>query len=141
MSKPETPRGRRSAKSTTKKTSAGAKSKRSGNQDHVCSECGKVCKSAGGLTSHRRQAHPEPEPVELSAVEEVDAAITGLGTMTATQRVLAADLRLLAEALQTCAPSDKAKTSKELRSVLSDLMALGPAGSDDGDSDGWDDIT
>ncbi len=141
MSKQESPRGRRSGAAATKKAKRAAKSRRAAEQDHVCTEpgCGKVCKSAGGLASHRRQAHPVAED-PASPIAAVEAAIAGLGGLSVSQGVLAATARTLAKALEECDPTDKAKTSKELRSVWAELA--GPAGTrpgNDGD-DGWGDL-
>lgn len=141
MSKQETTRGRRKAAATTKKTKRAAKSKPAAEQDHVCTEpgCEKVCKSAGGLASHRRQAHPAGAGA-VSPVAAVEAAIAGLGPLTASQGVLAATVRTLAKALQDCDPTDKAKTSKELRAVWAELAGVaGTKPGDDGD-DGWGDL-
>jgi hypothetical protein len=91
----------------------------------VCSEpgCGKVLPTASGLVSHRRQAHkpaPVPQPPEspTAAAERVLASIS----IPPRLAVLAATIRQLAQALEECEPTDKAKTSKELTARVSELL-------------------
>lgn len=115
---------RRNRAAATKKTTRGAKSKQPKAQPHVCRApgCGKVCRSAGGLKSHERQAHPPAAAHEESPIEAVERL---LSTMEITPRlaVPAAQARELAKALQECDLTDKAKTSKELTALLRDLLA------------------
>jgi hypothetical protein len=116
---------RRSAAGPTKKTSAKRKSADPKAETHVCQEpgCGKVCRSKGGLTSHTRQAHPEPEPpAEPDTPTEAVARALGAMTLTAAQSVIAANVRELAAALEACEPTDKAKTAKELRAQWAELV-------------------
>lgn len=95
----------------------------------MCQEpgCGKVCKSAGGLKSHRRQAHPAAE-VE-TPTQAVERALRSL-TITPKLAVLAATVRELAKALEACEPTDKAKTAKELTARMNDLLGDGPTNPD-----------
>lgn len=114
------------ASATKKSASKGSKDAVPTVERHVCSEdrCGKVCRSASGLASHRRSAHPTPAvPVvpdtPSAAVERVLADID----ITPRRAVLAATVRELAKALEECEPTDKAKTSKELTARMADLLA------------------
>ncbi len=115
----------RTGQTATKKKSPSAKSAKQADQGHVCSEpgCAKVCKTAPGLSSHRRQAHRPPPVPQLpesptAAAERVLASITILPRLA----VLAATVRQLAKALEDCEPTDKAKISKELTARVSELL-------------------
>jgi hypothetical protein len=121
------PPAKRSKAASTKKTaSKRSKSAAVPAEDLVCSEpgCAKVCRSASGLASHRRFAHPSSAAPSIpetpsAAVERVLFDLD----ITPRRAVLAATVRELARALELCEPTDKAKTSKELTARMADLLA------------------
>jgi hypothetical protein len=122
----ESPQRRPKAAATKKSASKTSKASVTENQAHVCSAagCGKVCRSAAGLSAHTRSAHPTPPPSAViespaAAVERVLADLD----ITPRRAVLAATVRELAKALEDCEPTDKAKTSKELTARMADLLA------------------
>lgn len=126
MSATKSPRGRAPVAPKTKNGAPSKKSRPVKAERHVCSEpdCAKVCPTATGLASHRRQVHRVAAPVALiesasQAAERVLASVK----ITARLAVLAATIRELALALEQCEPPDKAKTSKELTARVAELLA------------------
>ena len=117
--------GGRTARPTTKKKTTRSKSAPSPDDGHVCSEsgCTKVCKTAAGLASHRRQAH-KPAPVALPPELPTVAAERLLASIKIPARLalLVATIRQLAKALEECETTDKAKISKELTARVSELL-------------------
>lgn len=115
----------RAGSKTKKSASARPKSEQSKPQAHVCraAGCGKVCRSATGLKSHQRQVHSAPLVVE-TPTQAVERALRSV-TVTPQLAVLAATCRELAKALEACDATDKAKTAKELKATIAELLGPG----------------
>jgi hypothetical protein len=104
--------------------SAGSKSKRAANQQRSrlpCPDpgCDRTYASQATLDRHTAKDHPATEPETApQAAERVLATLE----ITPKLAVLAATVRRLASALESCEETDVAKTSKELDARMNDLL-------------------
>lgn len=143
-------RKRRTSSSQTAKTkSSGRSSRQRSNQPGAraevlltcpADECGRTYKTQRGLDGHVEREHPAAAAVPArseSPTEAVERFLTEQiavdGEIPAKVAVLAADVRVLAKALEDCDPGDKAKTSKEVTARTADLLALADVGDSDDD--------